>query len=296
MTTKIAFLACPDTLPGSPTRRPDAFEHDLQIGALRDGLAGRAEVLEFDWRAPLEQLGECRIALLGTAWDYTDHPAEFLAKLEQLQAAGMQVCNPPAVVRWNADKHYLAELAEAGAPTIPTLWHDNPGEAEIVAAFDQFGCDRLVVKRRVGAGAVGQFSFTRGDPALSGWQMGQAALIQPFLPAIQSEGELSLIFLGGAFSHALWKRAVAGDYRIQSLYGGTEHAVIPAPQDRARAEAVMAMLPFDQPPLYARIDMVRGLDGELALIEAELIEPYLYPRQDQHFGTRLAEAVLARLG
>ena len=89
---------------------------------------------------------------------------------------------------------------------------------------------------------------------------------------------------------------MAGDYRIQSLYGGTEHAVRPEAADLARAEAVMAMLPFEQPPLYARIDMVRGLDGQLALIEAELIEPYLYPRQDTGFGARFAEAVLARLG
>ena len=295
MTAKIAFLACPDTLPGSPTRRPDAFEHDLQIGALRQGLNGRAEVLEFDWRAPLERIAECRIALLGTAWDYTDHPAEFLTRLEALEAAGVQVCNPAPVVRWNADKHYLADLAKAGAPAIPTLWHDNPGEADIAGDFDQLDCDRLVVKRRVGAGAVGQFSFVRGDPALSGWQMGAAAMIQPFLPAIQLEGELSLIFVDGGFSHALWKRAAAGDYRIQSLYGGTEHAVQPEPRDLARAEAVMAMLPFERAPLYARIDMVRGLDGELALIEAELIEPYLYPRQGAGLGVRLADAVLARL-
>ena len=296
MTAKIAFLACAATLPGSPTRRPDAFEHDHQIGALRTGLADRAEVLEFDWRGPIAPIAECGIALLGTAWDYTDRPAEFLARLEELEAAGVQVCNPPQVVRWNADKHYLEDLAGRGAPAIPTLWHDDPGEADIVQAFDRFGCDRLVVKRRVGAGAVGQFSFTRGDPALSGWQMGAAAMIQPFLPAIQQEGELSLIFVGGRFSHALWKRAAAGDYRIQSLYGGTEHAVQPEPRDLARAEAVMAMLPFDRSPLYARIDMVRGLDGELALIEAELIEPYLYPRQDAGFGARLADAVLARLG
>lgn len=293
---RLAFLACQETLPGSPTRRADAFEHDLQIAALREGLAGRAEVLDLDWRGPLEPIAECQLALLGTAWDYTDHPAEFLARLEALEAAGVIVCNPPQVVRWNADKHYLEDLAAAGAPSIPTLWHDDPGEADIADAFDQFGCERLVVKRRVGAGAVGQFSFVRGDPALSGWRMGTAAMIQPFLPAIQSEGELSLLFIGGRFSHALWKRAVAGDYRIQSLYGGTEHAVLPESADLARAEAVMAMLPFDQAPLYARIDMVRGLDGQMALIEAELIEPYLYPLQDAGFGTRLAEAVLARVG
>ena len=118
-------------------------------------------------------------------------------------------------------------------------------------------------------------------------------MIQPFLPAIQHEGELSFIFVSGQLSHALIKRAAAGDYRIQSLYGGSEVPLAPAPADRAAAEAVMALLPFAKPPLYARIDMVRLEDGQLALIEAELIEPYLYPEQGPGFGASLAEGLLA---
>ena len=293
---KIAFLACSETLPGSPTRRADAFEHDYQIAALRRGLIGSAvEVVDIDWRAPLEELAGFPLALLGTAWDYTDHPAEFLARLEALEAGGVAVCNPAEVVRWNTDKHYLEELALAGAASIPTLWHDDPGKDAINAAFDQLDTDRVIVKRRVGAGALGQFSFTRGDPALSGWQMGHAAMIQAFLPAIESEGEYSFVFVDGTFSHAILKQAASGDYRIQSLYGGRVTAIMPSAADIVTAAAIMAMLPFAQMPLYARIDMVRGLDGTLAVIEAELIEPYLYPLQGAEFGGRLAEAVLARL-
>ena len=121
-------------------------------------------------------------------------------------------------------------------------------------------------------------------------------MIQPFLPAIQHEGELSFIFVDGAFSHALIKQAAKGDYRIQSLYGGIEVPLAPAPTDRAAAEAVMALLPFDQAPLYARIDMVRLDGGELAVIEAELIEPYLYPQQGPDFGRRLADGMISRIG
>lgn len=292
---RIAFLACPETLPGSPVRRPDAFEHDLQIGALREGLAGRAEVLDIDWRAPLAQLSGFDMALLGTPWDYTEAKDEFLARLEALEAAGVTVCNPVEVVRWNADKLYLRDLAERGAATIPTLWSEAPDAAEVEAAFAALGCDRLVVKRRVGAGAIGQECFARGQVPAD-WRMDQPAMIQPFLSAIQTEGELSFIFIDGAFSHALIKRAAEGDYRIQSLYGGREVPLDPAPADRASAEAVMAMLPFAQAPLYARIDMVRLDGGELAVIEAEVIEPYLYPEQGPDFGQRMAEAMLARLG
>ena len=291
---KIAFLACPDTLPGSPTRRPDAFEHDLLFDALDQGLAGRADLTAIDWRAPLDQLTQFDCAYLGTPWDYTEAKDEFLDRLDALEAAGVRVCNPAPVIRWNADKLYLRELELRGAPSIPTLWPEAPSSADVTAAFDHFGTDRVVVKRRVGAGAIGQDSFTRDAPPPADWQMDQPAMIQPFLPAIQSEGELSFIFVSGQLSHALIKRAAPGDYRIQSLYGGSEVPLDPAPTDRAAAEAVMAMLPFALPPVYARIDMVRLESGQLAVIEAELIEPYLYPEQGPDFGRLLAEGLLGR--
>lgn len=293
--SKIAFLACPTTLPGSPQRRADAFEHDLLFDALNAGLAGRAELTAIDWRAPLEQLALFDIAYLGTPWDYTEAKDEFLGRLDALEAAGVRVFNPVAVIRWNADKLYLKELEERGAPSIPTLWPEAPNAADVTAAFTRFGTDRVVVKRRIGAGAIGQDSFTLASPPPADWRMDQPAMIQPFLPAIQSEGELSFIFVSGQLSHALIKRAAQGDYRIQSLYGGTEVPLNPAPADRAAAEAVMAMLPFTQPPLYARIDMVRLESGQLAVIEAELIEPYLYPEQGPDFGERLADAMLETL-
>lgn len=289
---KIAFLACPTTLPSSPTRRADAFEHDLLFDAVNAGLAGRAELIATDWRAPLDQLAQFDLAYLGTPWDYTEAKDEFLTRLTALEAAGVQVCNPAAVISWNADKLYLRELAGRGVPSIPTLWPESAGPAEVRAAFDHFGCDRVVVKRRVGAGAVGQDSFTRSAPPPPDWRLNQPAMIQPFLCAIQTEGEHSFIFINGQLSHALIKRAAPGDYRIQSLYGGSEVPITAAPSDRASAEAVMALLPFDQAPLYARIDMVRLDDGRLALIEAEMIEPYLYPEQGPACGGLLADGML----
>lgn len=292
---KIAFLACPDTLPGSPTRRPDAFEHDLLLDAIKAGLGTRAELVDVDWRAPMDVLTGFDLAYLGTPWDYTEAKDEFLERLEALEAAGVVVANPVEVIRWNSDKLYLRELEQRGAASIPTLWPESAGPADVQAAFDHFGADRLVVKRRVGAGAIGQDSFTRDAPPAADWRIDQPAMIQPFLPAIQSEGEHSFIFVSGQFSHGLIKQAASGDYRIQSLYGGIEIAVEPAPADRAAAEAVMAMLPFTEPPLYARIDMVRLENGALAVIEAELIEPYLYPLQGADFGRRMAEGMLARV-
>lgn len=283
---KIAFLACSTTLPGAPDRRPDAFEHDQQMEAIVAALRPGESVTDIDWQAPLDQFAGFDAALIGTPWDYFDNREAFLAKLDAIAALGVPVCNSPDVVRWNIDKGYLAELAERGVATIPTLLLDNPGRDEILAAFDHFGCDRLVAKRRVGAGAEGQFDFTRDNPPAADWRMGHAALVQPFLPGIVEEGEHSLIFIDGAFSHGLIKRPAPGDYRVQSLYGGWDTAVTPAPEDLAAAQKVIAGLPFPA-PLYARIDLVRGPDGTLLLMEAEVIEPFLYPLQGAELGPRL---------
>ena len=198
------------------------------------------------------------------------------------------------MVRWNADKRYLRELAERGATTVPTLWLDDAGPDDVLAAIAEFATDRVVVKRQVGAGGLGQHSFARDALPDPGWTMGRPCMIQPFLPGIVSEGEYTFVFIDGAFSHGVLKRAGAGDYRIQSLYGGYERDYAPDPQDRARAEAIVAALPFDD-LLYARIDMVRLPAGELAVMEAELIEPYLYPEQGPDLGRRLAAAIVARL-
>lgn len=290
----IAFLACSTTLPGAPDRRADAFEHDQQMAALVAALRPGEQVTDIDWQAPLDAFAGFDAVLIGTPWDYWDNREAFLTKLDAIEALGVLVCNAPDVVRWNIDKGYLGELGSRGVATIPTLLLDNPGRDEIIAAFDHFGCDRVIAKRRVGAGAEGQFDFTRESPPAADWRMGHAALVQPFLPGIVEEGEHSLIFIDGAFSHGLIKRPAPGDYRVQSLYGGWDTAVTPAAADLAAAQAVIAGLPFPA-PLYARIDLVRGPEGSLLLMEAELIEPFLYPLQGPELGPRLLAALRARL-
>ena len=265
------------------------------VAALRPAFAARGLALEeIDWRAPLSAFEGMALALIGTPWDYQDFPADFLAKLEALEAHGIPVANPPAVVRWNYDKGYLRDLVAARAPTVPTIWRENPGRGDVLAALEHFATDNVVVKRQVGAGALGQHRFSCTDLPPEGWRMGHTAMLQPFLPAIVEEGEISLIFIDGAFSHALRKRAAEGDYRIQSLFGGREESFAPTSAELTQAEAVLTALPFPA-PLYARIDMVRLPSGELAVMEAELIEPYLYPDHGPELGERLAEGLARRL-
>ena len=119
-------------------------------------------------------------------------------------------------------------------------------------------------------------------------------MVQPFLSAIGEKGELSFLFFGGTYSHCVQKLPQAGDYRIQSLYGGTEITHSPTAEEQAQASAIVEALPFDA-PLYARIDMLEGDDGRLMVMEAELIEPYLYPQQGPNMGETLAEAIAREL-
>lgn len=293
---RIGFLACETTLPGvGDRRRGDAYEHDLMIAAFEPAFTAKGlELAVIDWEAPLEAFDGVDLAILGTAWNYQDKPDAFLAKLDALAAGGIAVCNPAHVVRWNATKTYLRDLAETGAAIVPTLWRHDVSRYELEEAIDHFGCERLVVKRQIGAGALDQELIDGRALPDARWRYGHRAMIQPFLPAIASEGELSFVFIEGELSHALRKLPASGDYRIQSLYGGTETVHRPSPDEAAAAQSIIDALPFDT-PLYARIDMLRAEDGILMLMEAELIEPYLYPEQGPDLGIRLANAIASRL-
>ena len=287
--TTIGFLACETTVPGAGERRGDAYEHDLMIAALEPAFAAEGlDLRVIDWEAPIDAFEGVDLAILGTSWNYQDKPEAFLARLEELEQAGTVVCNAPQIVRWNGRKTYLRELAKRGASTIPTLWKERLDAGEALAAFDELGSDRLVVKRQVGAGALGQQLLER-DKVDDNWRFDHPAMIQPFLPAIATEGELSFVFIDGEFSHALRKLPAQGDYRIQSLYGGRESVHEPSAEEEAAARSIVTALPFET-PLYARIDMLRDAD-RLLLMEAELIEPYLYPEQGPELGPRLARAI-----
>lgn len=288
---KIAFLACSVTMPGSSVRRPDAHEHDYQVDALSGPMrAAGLELIEVDWRDESCDWTQFDAALIGTTWDYWDYPQAFLARLNQLEALGVKVINPPDMVAWNSRKTYLMDLAEKGVPTIPTLWLSHPNAETLTKAFDDLKSDDLVIKRQIGAGAKDQIRLKRGEE-VSDYPFD--AMVQPFLKSIQTEGEYSFIMIDGELSHALIKKARPDDYRIQSMYGGYEERISPSSVELSSVKSVLEAL--ESVPLYARVDMIRLDAGELALMELELIEPYLYPEQADRLGELMTAALLKRL-
>ena len=244
------------------------------------------QVIEVAWDDAQADWAGYDAAIIGTTWDYADRLPEFLAVLEAIESK-TRLFNSSSLVRWNGRKTYLRELGDKGVRLIPTLWADSVTLQTVADAFETFQADDLILKRQVGAGAEGQHRLTRGDivPA-----MPHAMMIQPFLPAIVAEGELSFIFIGGVFSHALVKKAADGDYRIQAIYGGRETVYPATPDDIAAAANVLGACP--EAPLYARVDMLRDESGALCLMEIELIEPYLYPLQGPGLGERLYQALV----
>jgi glutathione synthase/RimK-type ligase-like ATP-grasp enzyme len=203
------------------------------------------------------------------------------------------VVNPPSVMRWNSTKTYLVELAGKGAPVVPTHAHDLLTREHVRAAFDAFGVDELVVKPQVSAGSHETIRVKRHGGSLAGGPSGPA-LIQPFLPAVGEEGELSLFYFDGRFSHAVTKVAVEGDFRVQPQFGGQVSEIAPEPEALRAAEMVLEAA--GEPLTYARVDLIRGLDHTPQLMELEVIEPDLFLQHAHDKGAAFADAVARALG
>ena len=296
--TRICFLTSADMMKDRPGARDDWFEFDLEFGALSKACAAEGISLEACiWDQPFDASVYDGF-MVGTVWDYPPKLQHFLDTLDRLNEIA-PVYNSPALVRWNIEKTYLKALDEAGAPSIPTLWADKADADAIAAGFDRFGGDKIVVKPLVGGGAWRQALIKKGEalPDADDLPLG-ACLIQPFLPGVPEEGEYSMIFFGGRFSHALNKRPKSGDYRVQSLYGATEVRWEPSEADLALAREVLnaaRAITGEDEFLYARVDMVRGLTGGLVVMELEIIEPYLYPEQGPDMGAVFVEALKDKL-
>jgi len=222
------------------------------------------------------------------AWGYPDASARWLAAIDAWEAAGVPLANPATVLRWNSDKTYLLDFAARGAPVVPSVFAAAAGPDALAEARSRFGAGPLVAKPSISAGARGVVVIAPGDP-LPVAALGKPLLLQPMLPAIASEGEYSLIWFGGIFSHAILKIPRAGDFRVQLQHGGREIPIVPPPAAMAAAQAVLARI--EAPLLYARVDLVADGAGGYWLMELELIEPQLFLEHSPDAGRNFARAV-----
>lgn len=222
-----------------------------------------------------------------TAWGYHFRLDDWARRLEEWAGEGVRLQNPAPVLGWNGDKAYLGRLGARGAAVVPTLFVDRVDEAVLAQAAERFGADRLVAKPRISAGAWQTIRWSPGQPLADGPT--GAAMIQPYLESIERTGEVSLLYFGGRFSHAIRKRPQPGDFRVQPEYDGIISAHQPDDDELRACESILAAV--DEKLLYARIDLVRAGDGKPMLIELELIEPDLYLGYDSGGGAAFAAAV-----
>lgn len=227
--------------------------------------------------------------MIRSTWYYWAKYKEFLKWIDHLQTLSIPVWNPPSLLRWNSNKQYLQELEKKGIPIVPTHWLKTPDK--------QFSLPwtEAVVKPVISGGAHLTF---RVNP--SNWPSQETQknldeilkfgpiMAQPFLPEILEEGEYSLLFYGGKYSHAVIKKGPQGEFRVQRLFGGTVQAIAAPKEAIAFAEKVLSLI--DLPLLYARVDLIQQKERFL-LMELEIIEPNLFFLHDPEAGNRFADAL-----
>ena len=255
---------------GAEMAKPDPETHYLVAALAQLGVA--ADIVP--WDAPVDWAA-WPLVVVRTPWDYFRRLPEFLAWAERTRRLARFV-NPYEVIDWDSHKQYLRGLAEAGIATVPTLWLDH-GCGDARARLAARGWGEVVVKPAVSIGAIGALRAAALDPAclehLDRLVAEGDVMVQPFVASVAEAGEVSLVYFGGRFSHAIRKQPAPGDFRVQDMYGGTVHPHQPTAAELAVADAVLARTPA--PTTYARIDLVE-FDGAPALMEAELIEPELF--------------------
>jgi glutathione synthase/RimK-type ligase-like ATP-grasp enzyme len=247
---------------------------------------------DFDWSST-------RMALFRTTWDYFHRFPEFSQWLGRTSSQTM-LLNPPPLVRWNMDKNYLPELAAKGICIPPTRirkkgsagslteWHHEAGWANV----------ETVLKPTISGGARHTYrlnaeNIERHESIFRELIVQEDMMLQEFQYCVPEKGEISLMVMGGQFTHAVQKTAKAGDFRVQDDFGGTVHHYHPTEAEISLAERAVAAC--NPAPLYARVDIVESNQGQLAIMELELIEPELWFRFHPPAAVCLADAIVAHL-
>jgi glutathione synthase/RimK-type ligase-like ATP-grasp enzyme len=255
------------------------------------------EAVPVPWDSPEEEWKEQDTLVIRSTWNYHKKLAEFLNWVEEVEDMGIHLYNPINVVLWNYDKRYLHELQKEGVKIVPTAYVAKGQEKDVSEMMESEGWSDVVVKPSVGASAHGIKHISDSSVAqavLADITRNTGALIQPVIPSIH-EGEWSILFFNGKFSHSVLKKPGSGTIFVNSMYKGTWSHVIPEQQvidDAAKALQAARKLSRSEDILYARVDGVIT-DDRFTLMEIELIEPgvYLLPETAPNFAKAISSVI-----
>lgn len=254
---------------------PDLDPDDrLAADALRAlGLRVAASVWsdpEVDWTL------SCACVLRST-WDYPLRVSEFLGWIDDVSKR-TSLWNPADVVRWNSHKFYLRELEARGVPIVPTAWVSRSSALDLSSLMGERNWKQSVVKPSYGAGTVGVRHVGSSRQAIAdrqahatGLLAEQDVLVQPYLNSVREYPERALVFIDGAYSHAVSKTPFQA---LLPAGEAGEEPVAATGEEIETATKAMAAVPGRQ--LYGRVDLVRDDAGAPVVIELELIEPSLF--------------------
>lgn len=273
-------------MPIDDVEGPQLVEHLGSLGC-------RAEVREWG----IDDRYDAGLVVVRSTWDYTERREEFLGWLQRVEATS-RVVNPREVIAWNSHKSYLLELAGAGVPVVPTQVVNAAAPAEEQRAALAASGDRVVVKPAVGAGARGAMFAPATDPQLvahlAELVRHRDVLVQPYVEAIATSGEVSLVYFNGELSHAVRKLPGVGDYRIHEHLGGSTQRSVPSNAELSVAGSALRHVDTSAPLTYARVDLVELPSGP-AVMELELIEPFLYLSHAPGAAERFAAVLFGEL-
>ncbi len=252
------------------------------------------------WRNTEVNWSDYAAVIIRSPWDYQDDMESFIKVLTTIEQSPARLENSLAVVQWNINKGYLKSLAADEVTIVPTLWPERFDANDIGEYFDYFTTEQIVLKPRVSANADNTFWLTKDNyqdkmAVLTQAFASRELMVQPFIEAVCQEGEFSLFYFNGQYSHAILKTPAQGDFRVQEEHGGALLSVTPEAELVTVANKTMqALSKLHGNLLYARIDFVRH-ENSFALMEAELIEPSLYFNMDADSAPRFAQAFDARM-
>lgn len=250
-------------------------DDELAIGPLN---ALGWEVSSVSWRDNNVDWDKFNAVVIRTTWDYHLAPDKFVDALQKIDASTARLENALSTVKWNLNKTYLRDLENKGVTIVPTIWRSGIFTIDDLERWKrELKSDEIILKPTISATARDTFRIKDIDRNIMEIFAERSFMIQPFMSSITEEGEFSLFYFNGEYSHAILKRPKNKDFRVQEEHGGIISAVTPEADMLKMAEMINGKI--DPLPLYSRIDLVRH-DGGFALMELELIEPALYFRTD----------------
>jgi len=253
---------------------------------------------EISWRKENVDWNDYTAVIVRSTWDYQNDSEKFLNVLENINNSSAHLENDLELMKWNMNKKYLFDLETNGVRIVDTIWEKYFNSNNAYDYFNKLNSEEIIIKPNISANADNTFRISKENyinhiQDIENVFAQRDFMIQPFIQNIVDEGEFSLFFFNGEFSHCVLKKPKENDFRVQEEHGGKFRSVIPTEQQISIAKNIVNKLSVL--PLYARADLVRIDDNDFALMELEVIEPSLYLNTDKQSPERFAKAFNNRM-